>query len=145
MSPLSPVVFLIWIAPILEKLEEKLRENAGAGAGASGVRAEAQVDVELPSFVDDMCTDIVVWEGGCNMDRVEANVKRVVRELAEECQMPIETDKEGVLHLRTSRNKRNADRKYVKWLGVIFDDSLDFDMHWKSRLAKARKALGVVN
>ena len=27
-----------------------------------------------------------------------------------------------------------------KWLGVIFDDSLDFDIHWKSRLAKARKA-----
>ena len=46
-----------------------------------------------------------------------------------------------VLHLRKCREKRNADRKYVKWLGVIFDDSLDFDIHWKSRLAKARKAL----
>ena len=31
-----------------------------------------------------MCTDIVVWEGGCNMQRVEANVKRVMREVAEE-------------------------------------------------------------
>ena len=41
-----------------------------------------------------------------------------------------------------SRKKKNADRRYVKWLGVIFDDSLDFDMHWKARLAKARKALG---
>ena len=29
-----------------------------------------------------------------------------------------------------------------KWLGVIFDDSLDFDIHGKSGLAKARKALG---
>ena len=28
------------------------------------------------------------------------------------------------LHLRKSRKKRNTDRKYVKWLGVIFDDSL---------------------
>ena len=63
------------------------------------------------------------------MDRVEANVKRVVREVAEECQLPIEKDKEEVLHLRTSRKKKNADRKYVKWLGAIFDDSLDFDMH----------------
>ena len=40
---------------------------------------------------------------------------------------------------------RNADRKYVKWLGVIFDDSLDFDSHWKSRIAKARKALGALS
>ena len=30
-------------------------------------------------------------------------------------------------------------------MGVIFDDSLDFDMHWKSRLAKARKALGALS
>ena len=34
------------------------------------------------------------------------------------------------------QGKKNADRQYVKWLGVIFDDSLDFDIHWKSRLAK---------
>ena len=52
------------------------------------------------------------------------------------------TNKEEVLHLRMSRKKKNVDRKYLKWLGVIFDDSLDFGMHWKSRLAKARKALG---
>ena len=53
--------------------------------------------------------------------------------------MPLETEKEEVLHLRKNRKKRNADRKYVKWLGVIFDDSLDFDIHWKSRIAKARR------
>ena len=79
-SPLSPVVFLIWMAPILKGMEEKLRDRAGAG------RADAVVDVELLSFVDDMCIDIVIWEG-CddNMQRVEANVKRIVREVAEEC------------------------------------------------------------
>ena len=40
---------------------------------------------------------------------------------------------------------RLGDRKYIKWLGVIFDDSLDFDIYWKSRLMKARKALGALN
>ena len=110
-SPLSPVVFLIWMAPILEKMEGKMREEAGVGAGVAG--AETEIDVELPSFVDDMCTDIVVWEGSSsNMQRVETNVKRVVREVAEE----------EVLHLRKSRKKKNAGRKYAKWLGVIFDD-----------------------
>ena len=79
------------------------------------------------------------------MQRVEDNVKRIVREVAEKCHLPIETDKEDVLHLRKSRKKKNTDRKYVKWLGVIFDDSLEFDIHWKSRLAKARKALGALS
>ena len=81
-----PVVFLIWMAPILENMEEKLREEAGEGAGVT--RANAEVDVEIPSFVDDMCTDIVVWEEG-NMQRVEAKVKRIVRSVAEEYNLPI--------------------------------------------------------
>ena len=50
---------------------------------------------------------------------------------AEECNLPLEIDKGETLHLRKSRKKKSADRRYVKWLGVIFDDSLDFDMHWK--------------
>ena len=80
-----------------------------------------------------MCTDIVIREGNnSNMQRVENNVKRIIREVAEEYSLPIETDKEEVLHLGKSRKKKIADRKYVKWFGVIFDDSLDFDMHWKS-------------
>ena len=76
---------------------------------------------------------------------MEANAKRIVREVAEECNLPIEVDKEEVLHMRNSQEKRNADWKWVKWLGVIFDDSLEFDMHWKSRLSKARKALGALS
>ena len=57
-----------------------------------------------------------------------------MREVAGENNLPLETEKEEVLHLRKNRKKRNADRKYVKWLGVIFHDSLDFDIHWKSRI-----------
>ena len=115
-----------------ERMEERVREGTG-------------LDVEMPSFVDDMCTDIIDWEGDNNMQRVEVEVKRIVREVAEECRLPLEFDKEETLHLRKSRKQKNADRKYVKWLGVIFDDSLDFDIHWKSRLAKARKALGALS
>ena len=132
------------MVPILERMEEELRSRAGLGAGAAG--ADAIVDVEFPSFVDDMCVDMVIWEGGDNnMQRVEANAKRIVREVAEECNLPIEVDKKEVLHMRNSRKKRNADWRWVKWLGVIFDDSLEFDLHWKSRVAKARKALGALS
>ena len=65
--------------------------------------------------------------------------------MAEKNKLPLETDKEEVLHLRNNRRKRNADRKYIKWLGVIFDDSLEFDLHWKSRIEKARQALGALS
>ena len=127
-SPLSPVVFLIWMALILRRMEERVKAGTG-------------LDVELPSFVDDMCFDTVDWEGVSNMQRVEADIKRIVRKVAEENHLPLEAEKEEVLHLRKTRKKRNVDRKHVKWLGVIFDDSLDFDVYWKSRIAKARKAL----
>ena len=89
-----------------------------------------------------MCIDVIDWDGEVDMQAVEVNVKRIVKEVAEECSLPLETKKEEILHLRQSRKRKNADWKYVKWLGVIFDDSLDFDIHWKSRISKTRKALG---
>ena len=72
-------------------------------------------------------------------------MKRIMREVVEGNNLPLEAEKEEVLHLQTSRKKRNADRKHVKWLDMIFDDSLDFDVHWKSRIAKARRALGALS
>ena len=63
--------------------------------GAGRVRHLGNVDVEIPSFIDNMCTDIVYWEGGCDMQKVEAIVKRIVREVADEYRLPLETDKEA--------------------------------------------------
>ena len=40
-SPLSLVVFFIWMAPIPEEMERRLREEVG-------------VEIELPSYVDDI-------------------------------------------------------------------------------------------
>ena len=65
--------------------------------------------------------------------------------MAEVYRLPLEANKEEILHLRKSRKKRNLGQKYVKWPGVIFDDSLDFDMHWRSRLIQARKVLGALS
>ena len=62
------------------------------------VMAGTGLDVEMPSFVDDMWANIIDWDGGSIMQRVEVDVKRIVREVAEECNLPIETDKEEVLH-----------------------------------------------
>ena len=59
MLPLSPVIFLIWMAPILEKIEQRMKEEVGRVG-----QMRNEIDVELPSFVDDMLIDMVNWEGG---------------------------------------------------------------------------------
>ena len=33
----------------------------------------------------------------------------------------------------------------VKWLWVILDEDLEFDIHWKGRIAKARSMLEALN
>ena len=42
----------------------------------------------------------------------------------------------------SGKRKRRSEVEKVKWLGIIVDDTLDFDHHRKSRLAKARQLLG---
>lgn len=37
------------------------------------------------------------------------------------------------------RVRKRADAKSVKWLGIIVDENLMFDLHWKERIEKARK------
>lgn len=73
--------------------------------GGGRIRGGSVVDVELPSFVDDMCMDIVAWKGNNNMQRTKVNGQRIVREVVEECKLPLEEDKEETLHLRKSRKK----------------------------------------
>ena len=85
LSPLSPVVFFIWMAPIFRKMEERVKEETG-------------LDVEISSFGDDRCADVIDSDGSRNMQRVEVEVKRIVHEVAEESNMPIKLDKEEVLH-----------------------------------------------
>ena len=36
-------------------------------------------------------------------------------------------------------------KKWVKWLGIILDDELEFDIYWKSRIEKARRLMGAIN
>lgn len=35
--------------------------------------------------------------------------------------------------------------QWVKWLGVILDESLTFEKHWQPRIQKARGLLGAYN
>ena len=59
-SPLSPVIFLIWMAPILEEMEKRIKWELG-------------VDINLPSYVDDIHVGIYDWKKrGTRIEEMEA-------------------------------------------------------------------------
>ena len=64
-SPLSPVVFLIYMAPILEDMKQQFSEATG-------------LDIEVPSYVDDIMACILDREGVENMKGVLKEVDKVV-------------------------------------------------------------------
>ena len=142
-SPLSPVVFLIWMAPILEDMERRVRKVTGT-------------DIELPSYVDDIHLGIYEWTGKAagtrddglyyNEEELLTRASTIVKEVASECELPMEDSKEESLILRPrGQRRRGKERKWVKWLGIILDEDLEFDVHWKKRIDIARKMLGTLN
>ena len=76
------------------------------------------------------------------MDQVIDQVDRIVNETAEEWDLPLERGKTERIIFRKKRKEKRKDAKWVKWLGIIVDEDLLFDHHWKSRISKARKLLG---
>ena len=49
------------------------------------------------------------------------------------------------LIFRSKRKGKRKDVKWVKWLGIIVNEDLLFDHHWKSQISKARKLLGILS
>ena len=143
-SPLSPVIFLIWMAPILEEMEKRIKWELG-------------VDIDLPSYVDDIHLGIYDWKNrGTRMEETGEDDNdaeelmdrgnRVLKEVAEERGLPLEESKEERLILKVGRKKGTGkETKWIKWLGIIPDDQLEFDIPWKARIEKARKMLGALN
>ena len=41
----------------------------------------------------------------------------------------------------SGKRKKRTEVEKVKWLGIIIDENLEFDHHWKSRVEKAHKLL----
>ena len=142
-SPLSPVLFLVFMAPILEEMKRRVKEEVG------------RVDVRFPSYMDDLHCGLydkrVAGEEEVKRERMQdlvARVQRVVTEVAAERGLPLAADKEESMVLkggwgRKKRRKGGLTEK-VKRLGVILDDHLDFAEHWRHRIGKARSLLGAL-
>ena len=133
-SPLSPVVFLIYMAPILEDMEQQVSMATG-------------LDIEVPSYVDDIMACVLDKDGVENIQEVLKEVDKVVGAVAAKWDLPLEKEQHEEIVFNqggvgSGKRKRRSEVKKVKWLGIIVDDALDFDHHWNSRMAKARQLLG---
>ena len=142
-SPLSPVFFLVFMAPILEEVERRVKKEVG------------RVGVQFPSYVDDLHCGLydkrAAGEEEDMRERMQdlvTRVQRVVAEVAVEQRLPLAADKEESMVLRggcgRKKRRKNGLTEKVKWLGVILDDRLDFKEHWRHWIGKARSLLGAL-
>jgi len=105
-SPLSPVIFLIWMAPIITKMEKTLKAKWPS------------FDLELPSYVDDLHLGVSIWDKikarGINMEGILDEADKIVNRIAAENHLPLEDSKHEKLVLRNKRRKKNKEVKWVK-------------------------------
>jgi len=137
-SPLSPVIFLIWMAPIISKMEEALNNRW------------PMLDFELPLYVADLHLGVSIWDQtqarSIQIELLLEEADGIVNRIAAENYLPLEDSKHERLVLRNMRRKKNKDVKWVKWLGIIMDTkSLTFKGHCKSRIKKVRAMLAQFN
>jgi len=117
-SPFSPVIFLIWMAPIITKMEKALKNRWPT------------FYLNLPLYVDHLHLGVSIWERimtqGIKMDKVLDEADKIVTRIAAENHLALEDLKHKRLVLKKKRRKKNKDVKWVKWLGIIMDKSLTF-------------------
>ena len=136
-STLSSVAFLFFMAPILEEMELTIAE-------------ELQLNIEIPSYVDDILICVLDKEGKMEMKKELKEVDVVVNGVAAKWNLPLEKEKHEEIVFNpggrgSGRKKKRAETEKVKWLGIIIHENLKFDHQWKSRIEKARKLLGALS
>ena len=136
-SPLSPVIFLIFMEPILEEMKAKLT-------------SELQTNIKIPSYVDNILVCILDKEKKGDMKAKLDQANMIVNQTAAKWTLPLEKDKHETIVFNpggtgSGKRKKRAEVERLKWLGILLDETLEFDHHWKSYRDKARKLLGVLS
>ena len=94
-SPVSLIIFLIRMAPIIKKLDIAIKEVA------------PYVN-ELPLYVDDLHVNICNWNRiHVNMELLLKRIDKVVNWVAKENHLPLEELKHKTLVLRNKRRQKN--------------------------------------
>ena len=110
---LSPILFLIFLAPTIYKMEESLgREIPG-------------LQVEVNSYLDYLALSITDTDGTSNMEIMVKKGSKILIRIAEGDGIPLEKAKEEMIIFR--KKGRKVER--VKWLGIILESELKFQEH----------------
>ena len=101
----------------------------------------------MPSYVDNLMVCVLDQDGIKNIKEVLEGVDKIVGVIAQKWNLLLEKEKhEKIVYnqkgVGSERRKKRSEVEKVKWLGIIVDETLDFDHHWKSRIAKAKQLLG---
>lgn len=72
-------------------------------------------------------------------------VNTIVARVAGEYSLPLEISKHETIVFLSKRKGKQSEVKWVWWLGIIIDEDLVCDTHWKNRVEKARKMLGALS
>ena len=94
--------------------------------------------IAVPSYVDDIMACVLDNDVVENIKKVLKQVDKVVGAVATKWDLPLEKEKhEEVVFNKggvgSRKRQRRSEVEKVKWLGIIVDDTLDFDHQWKSR------------
>lgn len=123
-SPLSPILFLLYVADMMREIETSLRRDLATRIG-------------VVSYVDDMA--VIAPRVGGNPEAVRLLIENTVYERARAHEVEMALEKTEWL-LPTGGGKKN-----VKWLVVDINRNADPASHWKVRLSRAWGALRAVN
>lgn len=136
-SPVSPILFIIYISKLLKELEERFPSTT------------------IPSFADDIC----VLVAGSSVEEVSVALGEIgdsALNLGKEHKIEFEMKKtEAVLLSRRRDTQRKAkdfpinlagrsvpfNKEATRWLGFWLDYKLDFSKHFNKKIVQAKQAL----
>jgi len=132
-SPLSPLLFLLYLSPLFKRLHERHRFAF------------------CPSYVDDVAIMVSGKSEYNNVEELTRAMKTAV-EWGEENAVVFDDSKSELIHFSASSKDPTAPlmtpsgtqlvpANEVRWLGVYFDRKLTFRGHWQRRVTAATRAL----
>lgn len=138
-SPLSPILFLIFLKPLLEAIENFATQVTQT--------THKRAQVYVTSYVDDINILIVAPDGRTRIMSLASKITVQFQTLAETMGIPLLDDKEDSLTFIDRKRPTSS----VKVLGVIIDNTFSFKEHLAMQAAKgaqlwkALKQLGNIN
>ena len=114
------------------------------------ITQELNIDIEIPSYVDDILVCILDTEGKMEMKGTMNKIDSVVNRVGINWNLPLEKESHHQVMFNpvgrgSGRKKKRAVVEKVKWLEMIIDENLEFDYHWKSRVEKTQNILGALS